>query len=371
MSTAGISKVATIVGSDKGGVGKSHLSGLIIEAYDQARRPLSVIEIDHQGKLRSTMGDRVDLSLRASAELGDVTRDRYSAERFYNPVYDMWALHDSLTDLGANVTTFMFDWMKQCHIKELAREDGVHFRFVAVTTPDDQALRSAFNAISTAAGALEEGAEHFLVLNEIAPGSGFAFYENHNVFRELQRVGASVNLKIIKIPYCDSDLMEYGRAHAMSPLTVFKNTDRLCEEMELSRVAARTEKRRLLAWISEVQENLEPLFVPHQPVRSDAEREPTSRHHEPRFDPVRAEPSPRRDLRPSEAVHALPRQLRPDMSRSERFQEERPTRPSSVHVTEGGALVEQLYRHDDPAEGHVLRGPVRPASAGARFDQRG
>jgi hypothetical protein len=361
MSTAGNSNIATIVGSDKGGVGKSLISSLLIEAYDQARRPLSVVEVDHQGKLRNTMGNRVDLSLRASAELGDVTRDRTSAERFYNPVYDIWERHDSLTDLGANVTTFLFDWMKQCHIRELAVEDGIHFRFVAVTTPDDQALCSAFNAISTAVEALESDAEQFLVLNEIAQGSGFTHYENHQVFRELQQLGSSVNLKIVKIPYCDSDLMEYGRAHALSPLTVFKNTDRLCEEMELTRVAARTERRRLLAWISEVQENLEPLFVPYRKGSSDPE---------PRVDPVRVE-APRRDFRVSETASSAPRQSRPNYARGEAFHEERaPARASAVRMTEAGALVEHLHSNEDDA-GAVLRSPLRPVATGGRFDYRG
>lgn len=368
MSTTGNSKIATIVGSDKGGVGKSLISSLLIEAYDQARRPLSVVEIDHQGKLRNTMGNRVDLALRASAELVDVTRDRNFAERFYNPVYDVWAQQDSLTDLGANVTTFLFDWMKQCDIQGLAAEDQIHFRFVAVTTPDDQALRSAFNAISTAVEALADSdAEQFLVLNEIAPGSGFAHYENHQVFRELKRLNESVNLKIVKIPYCDSDLMEYGRAHALSPLTVFKNTERLCEEMELSRVASRTEKRRLLTWISEVQENLEPLFVPHR--RSAAAPEPRP-SREPVFEAPRHGEQPR-ELRPQESVSPAARP-HSDYSRDERFSDRSPARGPGVHRTDAGALVEQLHPGGDA--GQVMRSPLRPvASAGGfdRFDRRG
>lgn len=385
MSSAG-ANIATIVGSDKGGVGKSLISSLLIEAYDQVRRPLSVIEIDHQAKLRSIMGGRVDLSLKASADLGEVTRDRHTAERFYNPVYDMWQRHDSLTDLGANVTTSLFDWMNQCHIRDLAAEDGVRFRFVAVTTPDDQALRSAFNALSTSIEALDTGSgddlELFLVLNEIAQGKGFAFYENHHAFRELMALAGSVKLKIVKIPYCDSDLMDYGRAKSLSPLTVFKNNDRLCEEMELSRVAARTEKRRLLDWISDVQTNLEPLFVPFQaqaePVRETAAYAPRQEHRqaEPAMParhveapmPVRhAEPAiqSRHDLRYGESATVDFERAEP--ARHDPRQERHDPRVAGVrHVTDAGAIVERLHDHDDRAPAaHRLR-PV----AGTRFDGR-
>lgn len=361
MSITGNSKTATIVGSDKGGVGKSLISSLLIEAYDQARRPLSVVEIDHQGKLRNTMGNRVDLALRAAAELGDVTRDRSIAERFYNPVYDIWARHDSLTDLGANVTTFMFDWMNQCYIRDLADEDKIHFRFVAVATPDDQALRSAYNAISTAVDALREtDAEQFLVLNEISQGSGFAYYEDHQVFRELKQLPDSVNLKILKIPYCDSGLMEYGRAHALSPLSVFKNTDRLCEEMQLSRVASRTEKGRVSDWIIEVQESLEPLFAPYRPSCPSPESQTV---RESAFEAPR-HADQRRELRTAEAGSPNSR------LHSEYLHDDRAAvRGPGVHRTDTGALVEQLYRDVDA--GSSVRTPLRPVASGSRFDRHG
>jgi hypothetical protein len=321
---------------------------------------------------------RVDLTLRASADLGDVTRDRYTAERFYNPVYEIWSEQDSLTDLGANVTTQLFEWMNQCHVRELAVEDGIHFRFVAVATPDDQALRSAYNAISTAVETLGEDVELLLVLNEVSAGSGFAYCEQHTAFRELESLSRSVDLKILKIPFCDSDLMDYGRAHALSPLTVFKAHDRLCEEMGLSRVAARTEKRRLLAWISEVQENLQPLFAdPRRPQaarapaaqpqpprdqtfrqeapRQEATRQEAPRQEAPRYEVLRQEPvrhdaafEPRREgwqsERAPESVQAPApaHAARParDYGRDRGYDEASPRHPS--HVTDAGTLVEQL-----------------------------
>ncbi len=365
-----MSKIATIVGSDKGGVGKSTISSLVIEAYDQAQRPLPVVEIDHQGKLRNSMGDRVTLTLRASLELEHVTRDRYSAERFYNPVYEIWRKSDSLTDLGANVTTQLFDWMNQCHVRELAVEDDILFRFVAVATPDDQALRSAFNAISTTVETLDNDVEMFLILNEVSQGSGFAYCEQHPAFRELLNLRGSVDLKILKIPFCDSDLMDYGRAHALSPLTVFKNTERLCEEMQLSRVAARTEKRRLLTWISEVQESLQPLFVEPSRLQAARPQEPAPREPQPAYRAdVRHEAAPeapRREARHFQDPAPAPRAVARDFGRDRSYDEPPRREP---HVTDAGALVEQLRPADDEIQLRD-RHPLRPVASGGTRDYR-
>ena len=203
--------IATLIGSNKGGVGKSLIASLLVDAYDQARRPLSVIEIDHEGKLRSALGARINLSLGASADLGDIAKDRKNAERFYNPVFDCWQASDTLTDLGANVTTQLFNWMQQCHIGELAAEDGIRFRFVAVATPDDQALRSAFSALSSAVRELGRDSEFYLVLNAFSSGRGFDMYEHHPLFSDLANLRDQIGLKILYIPHCDSELMEYGR----------------------------------------------------------------------------------------------------------------------------------------------------------------
>lgn len=260
-------KIATLIGSDKGGVGKSLIASLLVDAYDQARRPLSVVEIDHQGKLRSALGSRVNLSLGASADLGEIAKDRKHAERFYNPVFERWLHSDSLTDLGANVTTQLFNWMKQCHIGELAAEDGIRFRFVAVATPDDQALRSAYSALSGAVSQLgkdmagkDSGAEFYLVLNAFSSGRGFDLFENHPIFRSFAQARDSFGLNILYFPHCDSELMEYGRSRSLSPLAVLKNRERLVEEMNLGRVESRTEQKRFLAWMMDVQDALRPLF---------------------------------------------------------------------------------------------------------------
>jgi hypothetical protein len=132
----------------------------------------------------------------------------------------------------------------------------------------------------TAGNALGPDAELFIVFNDIFPGSGFGHYENQQVFTDIKRLSENVNLTRIHMPHCDSQLMEYGRSLSMSPLAIFKHSERLAEEMHLGRIAANTEKRRMLQWISEVQEELTPLFTTRrssQPARAEMEMRQDSR----------------------------------------------------------------------------------------------
>src|SRR3546814_12962856 len=83
-------KTATLTGSDKGGTGKSMIAIIVALAHDRAGRPLKIIEIDHQAKLRSVLGDRVALRLKTGADLWDVATDRHLAGTFYEPHQKMW-----------------------------------------------------------------------------------------------------------------------------------------------------------------------------------------------------------------------------------------------------------------------------------------
>ena len=177
-------KHSILIGSDKGGVGKSLISQLVMLSFDRKRMPLRVIELDHQRKLSNDFPNRVDLSLDAGVSIAETLSNRFAAESFFNPVYEQWCADDSMTDLGANVTTKLFEWMEHCDIQGIAKEDNIHFRFVAVTNPDDQGLRSAVSSLDNARRALGPTAELFLILNDTVGTTGFAPYLHSDVWKQ-------------------------------------------------------------------------------------------------------------------------------------------------------------------------------------------
>jgi hypothetical protein len=254
----------TLVGSDKGGVGKSFLSQLLVQAYDRVQRPLKVIEVDHQRKLTSVLGSRVNLSLDATPSVSAGRADRHAAEAFYNPVYEAWTQGESLTDLGANVTTPVLEWARVHDIATLAEDENVHFRFVAMATPDDQALRSAARAIEDARRSLGERADIFLVLNVVSEGAGFRPYHNTDEWRHVTRLVQTHRVTICEIPLCDSVLLEYGRSQGLTVINILAMDNAglaaLGAACGLDRITLRTHYGRLKDWIKEFQVALAPLL---------------------------------------------------------------------------------------------------------------
>ena len=262
----------TLIGSDKGGVGKSFITQLIVQAYDRVRRPLTVIEIDHQRKLTSVLGKRVYLSMNASPSVSAGRDDRHAAESFYNPAYEAWTRGESITDLGANVTTSLMEWARVHDIASLAQEEDVHFRFVAMATPDDQALRSAARSIEDARRSLGETADIFLILNVITDGAGFRPYHNTDEWHQITRLIQSHRVTVCEVPLCDSRLLEYGRGQGFTVIDILKNENnelsRLGTASGLDRITLRTHYLRLKDWIRQFQESLEPLFNTARPAAS-------------------------------------------------------------------------------------------------------
>jgi len=265
-------KTCIIIGGDKGGVGKSTAVAIVpILIYDNAGMDLGVIEIDNQRKLTTVLGaERVNLSLAATADLGEVSRNRYAAESFYNPVYLEWTKRNSITDLGANVTTSLLSWFRQCDIGELAAEDGIDFRFVACASPDEQALKSAVSAVRDATATFGPAAEFYVVLNDLSGSRGFEPYETNPAYRELLSLEAERKVSVLRIPYCDSLLLDEGKARGLNPLQTVHHADRLAEQAGLDLVGARVHKKRMMNWLRAVQSALEPLLTVSEPAQQAA-----------------------------------------------------------------------------------------------------
>lgn len=259
-----ITKVGTLIGSDKGGVGKSLLAQIMANAHDRAGVPLKVVEIDHQRKLTGVLGNRVDLSLGAYPGLADLERDRTAAGRFFDAAYDMWSSQDSLTDLGANVTTTLFDWMKHRDVASIARQDGLTFRFVAVATPDDQALRSAAEGLQRAKDTLGDNVSLVLVLNDTSGIAGFTPYHDTPEWRQLTNLREAHGVSEIMLPRCESSILEWGRAWKMTIIDIVEDhgnvIDRISAAAGFSRLERHHQVRSFIDWVGTIQDRMHPLW---------------------------------------------------------------------------------------------------------------
>jgi MinD-like ATPase involved in chromosome partitioning or flagellar assembly len=257
-------KICTLVCNNKGGVGKSIVSMFKALVFEKAGYPLQVIEIDHQRRLSSLVGkDGVHKSIPANVNIEDIARDKHAAEKFYNAVYREWMRSDSLTDLGANVTTPLLSWIERSKIMLLAAEDEITFRLVAVASPDDEALRGAVSAIKEARKVLGAGSEYFVVLNDIYGSYGFAPYETNDAYRELLEMEAAGFVGLIRMQFCDSILFEVGRALNINPRAAMDRADEIAAASTppLDEVTTRIEKSKLREWLRGTQEALMPILT--------------------------------------------------------------------------------------------------------------
>lgn len=257
-------KICTLIGSNKGGVGKSMVSMFKALVFEKAGIPLQVIEIDHQRRLSSLVGkDGVHKSIPANVNIEDIARDKHAAEKFYNAVYREWMRSDSLTDLGANVTTPLLAWIQRSKIMLLAAEDEIEFRFVAVASPDDEALRSAVSSIKDAREKLGSGSEYFVVLNDTVGSYGFAPYETNEAYLEIMSMEAAGLLRTVRVEFCDNILFEVGRALNINPRDVVDRAEEIARACTppLDEVTIRIERRKQVEWLRATQQALMPILA--------------------------------------------------------------------------------------------------------------
>jgi MinD-like ATPase involved in chromosome partitioning or flagellar assembly len=254
-------KTCTIIGGNKGGVGKSMISMIKALVFEKAKYPLQVIEIDHQKRLSSLVGSgAVHKSIPANVDFEEIARDRHAAEKFYNAVYKEWMQSDSLTDLGANVTTPLLSWIRMNMITTLAAEDQIEFRFVAVASPDDEALRSAVSAIEEARAVLGPMAEYYVVLNDLNGSYGFAPYAANESVKTLEALEAKGQIEILRVSYCDSILFELGRARGINARKALDMAEDIGAAESLDDVTVRIHKMKLTKWLRDTQAVLRPIL---------------------------------------------------------------------------------------------------------------
>ncbi|WP_310622392.1 nucleotide-binding protein [Flexibacterium corallicola] len=254
--------LSTIIGSDKGGVGKSTIAELLANAFDRNNVRLQIVEIDRQRKLSAALGQqRINLSMDPTPKFGTPE----SLEQYFNPVFKHWSLASSLTDLGANVTSPILNWIEHFDLDDFAQEVGISFRFAACTTPDDQAINSALEAYKSAKRALGKNANYFVILNHTDSNSSYEPFKKNVDLVELNRLAEENELRLLKLPYCRSSLF---RMCSSEQISLFKLIDKykkstaseLAKELDMEPLLLFQNLKLLLKWLTETQNAIAPLL---------------------------------------------------------------------------------------------------------------
>lgn len=282
-------KTMTVVGSDKGGVGKTEISIQIALAHQQEGMGIALGEVDVAQRLSATLGaGAVEVSLKTSADIAEQLRDRNTVIKMLNPIYGLAGHERSLVDLGAGVPSHFFDWIAWSDIVTMAEEDGVRFRFVGVSNPESGAMVAAYNYLGKAYALFGKSADYYLVLNDLQGSArGFAYFQGTPIWQQITRMQAEDGLTLIEIGHLQSDLAAYGQSRGKSVSYMFDIAERLYEHVSADspvtdrelrdvsrdlgldalvnkqerRLRLSQERKLLAGWLRETKARLAPLYT--------------------------------------------------------------------------------------------------------------
>lgn len=260
-------KYAIEVLTDKGGTGKSLTALMLVELARRhgVRGRITVVEADHERKLSKFLesrGDKVDVTLSASAGLEEASKDRTALESHFDPIYEARVSGHTITDTGANVASALAEWERLSDVPDAMVDAGVRKTFVVPVTPDGVAIEAGYKTIRTAVELYGDAADYVLLLNDIN-GDGFDAYRRGQAFKELAKLEAAVGLKIIELPFSSSRLVQdYGNLAYLSPMDVYEQADMIAEKLGLSKPKANRELKKLTEWIAAATAVLEPIIAP-------------------------------------------------------------------------------------------------------------
>lgn len=201
----------TLIGSAKGGVGKTVVAAAMVDGLALAGHDNVVIvdaDLRVQGKrgdnattLRGLYPGRRVREFNIAPAVRDVVAKGTVVLKHWEPVNNWLAEgRDVIIDMGANVDDDFMDWAEMSGVANFWADDGVVVRFVAVTTADQSALGKAAEALTRVTrifGGAEKGRfEPTLVLNEVA--DTFERVADSGAMAAIDRIGGVTQIMIPK-----------------------------------------------------------------------------------------------------------------------------------------------------------------------------
>ena len=165
-----------VIGSDKGGVGKSFVSTIVTDLLEIRGETADIAQIDDQGWLPGLYPGRVTTVLPASME--DLRRDPASIVTAFDPLYvaieHMIAQRSTLVvDVGGPQQTVLEEYTALVDLDADLAEANVATTWLVPTTAEQESMRGAIRT-AQAVGRILPSARRAIVLNR--RDGGFRFY---------------------------------------------------------------------------------------------------------------------------------------------------------------------------------------------------
>lgn len=168
----------TVVGSDKGGVGKSFVSTVVVDLMEVSGSRAEIVQIDDQDRLPTLYPGRVTTVLPASMD--DLRRDPAAIVNAFDPFYAAFERMLSgkvsmIVDVGGPQQTTFEEYLGLVDLDADLIEADVSARWLIPATAEPEAMRGAIRT-AHAIGRVLPSVERRIVLN--GRDGPFRFYPN-------------------------------------------------------------------------------------------------------------------------------------------------------------------------------------------------
>lgn len=247
-----------VVGSDRGGVGKTMTAEIVATRFEsEGVRPI-VVEVEAEPRLRSVLGNDMVKSIRiASHGPEDLERDPSLLYEVWEQLGDIvfGAKAPVVVDLGANLTKAL-----AVYLAEVGEEGpfgaGEKLWFLGVSGGDRFSLQSVNHGLSYMAQALPDS-NRWLVVNEQNPR--FQIASDSAPIREMAQAHALQG--VMRLPACTAPTLQTVVDEGLRLAFAAMQAPEYWVEKGYGLSESRRGARRLRSFMAEAMAMLDPIFL--------------------------------------------------------------------------------------------------------------
>lgn len=193
-----------IIGSDKGGVGKTEVALQTIFSLRALELDPKIGEVDSVQRLSMILNGEVDASIAITPAMLSDLEDTSASANFFGPILATMTDDDigsAVIDLGATISGQFIEWIGSQEIIEAMQEQDYRPVFVAVAAPEASSLSGALRYLSQAQAVAGVNGDYVIAFNDTV-GSGFEFVDEIQAFSDLiGKLEAKHELTRIYVPH--------------------------------------------------------------------------------------------------------------------------------------------------------------------------
>jgi hypothetical protein len=263
--------VATLILGMRGHTGKTTLAEALIGTNDAFDVPTAAITVDNQERLTKLLGDRVNLTLRLSADISAIVDNAKLALRHYNPILNYMIEGDVVGDFGAQSAPHIFAWFREMDIVEELLDARTFVQVVTCTDCDAQSIEGALQVLATAKkvfAALD--AEGLVSYTLVTSGHNGNFDGAEAGNADLKTLRSLPWVRIIDVPVNRSEFWIKNRGaqqdrtvgDIVASISELQSAKAECQRLGMDIADCRRERRIFMEWAQSMQGAILPLLRP-------------------------------------------------------------------------------------------------------------